>query len=109
MNDRQHLMPQDDYMDPRAQELAGHLSVLDDIDFWVTPDHVAKRFHELLDKIVNQDPSGARAGELAGRRPVPPAGRPVLSRGKLRLGRTRVRWQDEATARRGPGAGKGAG
>lgn len=66
MNDRQHLMPQDDYMDPRAQELAGHLSVLGDIDFWVTPDHVAKRFHELLDEIGNEDPSGARAEGDAG-------------------------------------------
>ena len=109
MNDRQHLMPQDDYMDPRAQELAGHLGVLGDIDFWVTPDHVAKRFHELLDEIRNQDPSAARAEEPRGRRPAPPADRPASPRGKLRLGRTRVRWQDEATARRGPGAGKGAG
>lgn len=46
---------------------------------------------------------------MRGRRPVPPADRPASPRGKLRLGRTRVRWQDEATARRGPGAGKGAG
>ena len=75
MNDRQHLMPQDDYMDPRAQELAGHLSVLGDIDFWVTPDHVAKRFHELLDKIGTEDPSGARAEGMRGRS-AGPAGRP---------------------------------
>jgi hypothetical protein len=109
VNDRQHPMPQDEYTDPRAQELAGHLSVLGDIDFWVTPDHVAKRFHELLDEIGNQDPSAARAEGLLGGRPAPPAGRPAAPRGKLRLGRTRVRWQDEATARRGPGAGKGAG
>jgi len=95
-------------MDPRAQELAGHLSILGDIDFWVTPDHVAKRFHELLDEIVEEDPSAARAGGMRGRRPVPPADRPASPRRKLPLGRTRVRWQDEASARRGPGAGKGA-
>ena len=61
MNDRQHLMPQDEYMDPRAQELAGHLNLLGDIDFWVTPDHVARRFHELLDEIGDEDPSVSRA------------------------------------------------
>jgi len=54
---RQHLMPQDEYMDPRAQELAGHLNLLDDIDFWLTPDHVARRFHELLDEVDQKDPS----------------------------------------------------
>jgi hypothetical protein len=108
VNDRQHLMPQDEYTDPRAQELAGHLDVLGDIDFWVTPDHVAKRFHELLDKIGDEDPSAARAEGMRGRRPAPPADRPAWPRGKLRLGTTRVRWQDEATARRGPGTGKGA-
>lgn len=108
MNDRQHLMRQDECMDPRAQELAGHLGILGDIDFWVTPDHVAKRFHELLDEIGEEDPSAARAGGMRGRRPVPPADRPAAPRRKLPLGRTRVRWQDEASARRGPGAGKGA-
>jgi hypothetical protein len=44
-------MPQDEYMNPRAQELAGHLSLLEDIDFRVTPEHVARCFHELLDTI----------------------------------------------------------
>jgi hypothetical protein len=108
VNDRQHLMPQDECMDPRAQELAGYLSILGDIDFWVTPDHVAKRFHELLDEIGEEYPSAARAAGMRGRRPVPPADRPASPRRKLPLGRTRVRWQDEASARRGPGAGKGA-
>jgi hypothetical protein len=108
VNDRQHLMPQDEYMDPRAQELAGHLNLLGDIDFWVTPDHVARRFHELLDEIGDEDPSVSRAEGMRGRRPAPPAHRPSSPPGKLALGRTRVRWHDEATARRGPGAGKGA-
>jgi hypothetical protein len=108
VNDRQHLMPQDECMDPRAQELAGHLSILGDIDFWVTPDHVAKRFHELLAEIGEEDPSAARTAGMRGRQPVPPADRPASPRRKLPLGRTRVRWQNEASARRGPGAGKGA-
>jgi hypothetical protein len=71
VNDRQHLMPQDECMDPRAQELAGHLSILGDIDFWVTPDHVAKRFHELLDEIGEEDPSAARAEGMRGQAASP--------------------------------------
>ena len=86
MSDRQHLMPPDEYMDPRAQELAGHLNLLAEIDFRVSSEHVAGRFRELLGRI----------GEEA---PVRPA------RGAL--GGTRARWQDEATARRGPRAGQG--
>ena len=48
MKERQHLMPQNKYLNPRAQELAGHLNLLHDIDFRVTPEHVAECFHELL-------------------------------------------------------------
>ena len=48
MKERQDLMPQNKYLNPRVQELAGHLDLLQDIDFRVTPEHVAECFHELL-------------------------------------------------------------
>jgi hypothetical protein len=73
VSDRQHLMPLDEYMNPRAQELAGHLNLLEEIDFRVSSEHVAGRFRELLGRIREEDPAAARqagagqdAGSLAG-------------------------------------------
>ena len=86
MSDRQHLMPPDEYMDPRAQELAGHLGLLAEIDFRVSSEHVAGRFRELLGRIGEEAPVRTARGALGG---------------------TRACWQDEATARRGPRADQG--
>ena len=86
MSDRQHLMPPDEYMDPRAQELAGHLNLLAEIDFRVSAEHVAGRFRELLGRIGEEAPVRTARGALGG---------------------TRACWQDEATARRGPRADQG--
>ena len=86
MSDRQHLVPPAEYAVPRARELSGHLKLLAEIDFRVSSEHVAGRFRELLGRI----------GEEA---PVRPA--------RAALGRPRARWQDEATARRGPRADRG--
>jgi hypothetical protein len=69
VSDRQRLKPLDEYLDPRAQELAGHLNLLEEIDVRVSSGHVAGRFRELLGRIGEEDPAAARlagAGQDAG-------------------------------------------
>jgi hypothetical protein len=56
----QHLPPQDMNMNARARELAGHLNLLEEIDFQLSPEHVAQRFREPLGRIGAEDPCAAR-------------------------------------------------
>lgn len=64
MND--YGKPPDDktQQDDQAHELIEQLNLLEDVDRRITPEHVAKRFRELLDDIGDGGPPSSAAGRL---------------------------------------------
>jgi repressor LexA len=57
--------PQDDktHQDDLAHELIERLNLLEDVDRRITPEHVAKRFRELLDDLGDDGPPGPAADQ----------------------------------------------
>ena len=76
--------PQNDIaqQDEHARELIEHLNLLETVDRRITPDHVARRFRELLDDTRDNDPAGLAADEH-----LQPSQLTDLSQAQVRQGR----------------------
>ena len=64
MNDRDKPPNDRPQQDDQAQNLIDQLDLLDAVDRHMTPEHVARRFHELLDDIRDDAPPGLAEEQL---------------------------------------------